>query len=255
MPTGLSSTTIDSSSWMIRIPSTSSGSTASGSATAGMVTSSRAPACTRSLLPASCPSTSTWPSAMRAAARVRERPNMRAMRGVDPLPGQALGDGDDALLRRAGHDRSPRLAAGAGDADAPPGLDDDQHDGHVDEHVGDVEDRPVRQRQEVDDVTAQHARRAEDPVGQVAADAGQQQAESDRPGAVAEPTAEPDHHAGGDQGDHRQHQRVRRTGAERGARVAHQVEAQHPVDHVHRVAVGQVARRRAPWSPRRRRTP
>ena len=53
IPTGLSSTTIESSSWMIRMPSTSSGSTArAGSAAAGMVTSSIAPACTRSLLTA-----------------------------------------------------------------------------------------------------------------------------------------------------------------------------------------------------------
>ena len=36
--------------------------------------------------------------------------------------------------------------------------DHDQHRGRGDAHVGDVEDRPVRQLQEVDDVAAQHAR-------------------------------------------------------------------------------------------------
>jgi hypothetical protein len=59
MPTGLSSTMIASSSWMIRMPSTSSALTCSGSVVAGIVTSSIEPAWTRSLLPATSPSSRT----------------------------------------------------------------------------------------------------------------------------------------------------------------------------------------------------
>ena len=77
-PTGLSTTTIESSSWMIRIPSTVSGMTTSGSTRLGMATSSVVPGVTRWLLATSTPSTWTWPAPASSAARLRESPNIRA---------------------------------------------------------------------------------------------------------------------------------------------------------------------------------
>ncbi len=73
------------------------------------------------------------------------------------------------------------------------GLQQDQAGAEVDADVGDVEDRPVRQHQEVDDVTAERAGIAEEPVGQVAGDAGEQGTEGDRPGGAAEAPAQPQH--------------------------------------------------------------
>ena len=58
---------------------------------------------------------------------------------------------------------------------------------HVDADVGHVEDRPVRQLEEVDDVAAEGPGRPEHPVDQVADHPGQQQTERDRPAAVAHP--------------------------------------------------------------------
>ena len=117
------------------------------------------------------------PRAISSAARVRERPNIRAMRGVDPLAGETVGDRDDACSRRvgSGHDRrSSGTARGARRRCRMPAerLQHDQRRRDVDADVGDVEDRPVRQHQEVDDVAAQRRRVAEEPVGQVAGDAG-----------------------------------------------------------------------------------
>ena len=69
------------------------------------------------------------------------------------------------------------------------------------EHVREVEDRPVRQLQEVDHVTAQHGGRPEEPVGQVADDPAEQEAEADCPERRAEtPGHEIDH-------EHRDHER------------------------------------------------
>ena len=90
-PTGLSITTIASSSWMILIPSTISGTTANASCAGGIVTSSTAPPCTRSLLPTSEPSTWTSPWAMRSAALVRENPNIRAIAASTRSPDSPSG--------------------------------------------------------------------------------------------------------------------------------------------------------------------
>ena len=49
------------------------------------------------------------------------------------------------------------------------------------------------QHEEVDDVAAQRAGLPEEPVGQVAGDAGQEQAEGDRPATAADPAAEVEH--------------------------------------------------------------
>ena len=58
-PTGLSTTTMSSSSWTIAMPSTTSGTRATGFTAAGMATSSMAPDSTRSDLAGGCPSTLT----------------------------------------------------------------------------------------------------------------------------------------------------------------------------------------------------
>ena len=63
----------------------------------------------------------------------------------------------------------------------------------VDADVGDVEDRPVGQREEVDDVPAEGPGSTEDAVDQVAGHAGQQQAERQRPAAVPHAAGVVDH--------------------------------------------------------------
>ena len=86
-PTGLLITTIDGSSWMIWMPSTSGGTTASGSVSTGKVTSIVAPASTRSLLAVPAPSRCTRPRAMRSAARRRrDRANGRGEDADHTLP-------------------------------------------------------------------------------------------------------------------------------------------------------------------------
>ena len=98
----------------------------------------------------------------RAGAGQAEQPGHG---GVDALAGQPFRDREDPVVGAAGH----CCASGAGSASrrgvrVPSrwmprnDLDQDQHRGDVDADVGDVEDRPVRQHEEVDDVAAQRRR-------------------------------------------------------------------------------------------------
>ena len=153
-----------------------------------------APASTRSLLAVPAPSTCTRPRAIRSAARVRESPNIWASAASTRSPASPSGTGRVrwSALCRDGHD--VRGLVGTLGADPRPvepdpaeGLHQDQRGRDVDAHVGDVEDRPVRQHEEVDDVPAQHPGGAEEPVGEVAGDAGQQQPET-RPPTATLPT-------------------------------------------------------------------
>src|SRR4051812_21626621 len=192
-PTGLLITTIDGSSWMIWIPSTSSGTTSRGSTSTGIVTSRLAPASTRSLLTAPAPSTCTRPREIRSAARVRESPNIWAMAASTRSPASPSGTGRvrwSACVTTRMHPVGPCCARpGPVQPDPAEGLHEDHHRGHVDTDVGDVEDRPVRQLEEVHDMPLQEARRPDQPVGQVATDPREQQPEGNRPPGAADPEA------------------------------------------------------------------
>ena len=113
--------------------------------------------------------------------------------------------------------------------------------------VGDVEDRPPLQVDEVDDAAAQPARLPEQPVEQVADGAADDQADGRRVDPARRPAdrdQQADHDEQGDDADH---------GAQPGAlREGHpavegQVEAQRP-DDVDRVAVAQRAAAPSAWS-------
>ena len=172
---------------MILIPSTTSGLTSSGSATAGMVTSSADPGNTRSLLLDRRTVDLDEALGDQVGGPGAGQPEQLRDRGVDPLAGQRLGDGEAAVVA-AGHGSgsasaaSRRSSAGSSDLARVPSSRMPRNAwtrispaADVDAHVGDVEDRPVRQHQEVDDVAAERAGLAEQPVGQVAGHAGQQQ--------------------------------------------------------------------------------
>jgi hypothetical protein len=72
----------------------------------------------------------------------------------------------------------------------------DQDGGCGDAHVGDVEDRPVRQLQKVDHVTAQHSGRSEQPIGQVSGDASTQEPDRHSPGWMTDSRDQLDDHEG-----------------------------------------------------------
>ena len=74
------------------------------------------------------------------------------------------------------------------------------------------------------------ARRAEHPVGEVAGHPGEQEAERHGPGRAAEPAAQPEHDADGDDRDAGEHLGERGAGAERRTRVAGQVQLQQVAD-------------------------
>ncbi len=90
-PTGLSITTMASSSWMILMPSTVSGTMATGSIAAGIATSSIEPGSTRSDFAGGAPSTLTWPLRISSAARVRDSPNIRAIAASTRSPARPSG--------------------------------------------------------------------------------------------------------------------------------------------------------------------
>ena len=221
-------------------------------------------ACTRWLLATSTPSTCTWPAATSSAARLRESPNIRAIAASTRSPASPSGTrttrwSTAPVTRRVlvvgswavGSPEVTRLPSTAMPRNV---VSRARRGADVDADVRDVEDRPVRHHEQVDHVAVHRARLAEDPVGEVAGDAGQEQAEAPGPRHAAEPPrdAAPRHAAmiaspvstG-----------VRDVGrAERGARVADEVQHEPLADQldVTRSASG---RRRRSWRRRRRRTP
>jgi hypothetical protein len=74
----------------------------------------------------------------------------------------------------------------------------DQNCSRRDAHVSDIEDRPVRQFEEVDHMSAEHSRRTEQPIGEITCHSGAQQSNSYRPGWMADPWDELDDHEGQD---------------------------------------------------------
>ena len=201
-PTGLSITTMESSSWMILMPSTISGTHLErvGHRRDRARRASR-PGSTRSLLPTDgavdldrgrrrsgrrrgCGRGRTSGPWRRRRARRRGRRGPAAMRW------------SLRVTRLIVRGWSPRRRAVAVEPDAAEGLQQDQHGGDVDAHVGDVEDRPVRQHRgsRRRDRAAGRASRKSRSVRLPATPA------SSRPSATAQqraadPAAEPEHDA------------------------------------------------------------
>jgi hypothetical protein len=70
----------------------------------------------------------------------------------------------------------------------------DQDGGCGDAHVGNVEDRPVWQLEEVDHVAPEHTWGTEQPVSQVPCNTSTQQPNGNRPGGMADPRYQFDDH-------------------------------------------------------------
>src|SRR3954452_4743671 len=132
---------------------------------------------------------------------------------------------------------------GAADRHPAQRLDDDHRGGDVDADVGDVEDRPVRQSDEVHHVSAQHPGGPEDPVGEVAEDSCEQEPQPDGPAHAARAAGHPQHDDRRGDRQHTEHQRVRRTGAEGRSRIAGEVQRQEVADERLRRLTGQVSDR------------
>ena len=225
------------------MPSMSTGGFSSGAGASGRLTSSHAPAARRSDLPTGAPSSSTPPASASRGRRGAGQAEQPGQPGVDAHARQPLGDRhrtgrhqDGSARRRV---RACRVVCSAPAArlcrravrPAPPGgveVVAEQRQPHQQDRpthhrrVGDVEHRPPADGQEVDDVAAQRARRAEEPVDQVAERTAEDHPQPERPPRRDQPPSHPgdaDHHTGGDQ---RQHPGVAGGHRERGAGVAHQ---------------------------------
>src|SRR5918994_2792535 len=166
-PTGLSTTTMSASSCTIRTPATIWGTMAAAGRSSSS-TSSMAPELTRSDLTTVAPSTRTRPWLISSVAQVRDRPSIRAIAASTRSPSRPSGT------------RTTRASVTSGLGPVQPDVADhgqhhDQDGGSGDAHVGHVEDRPLRQLQEVDHVAAERTGRPEEPVGQVSAHPGTEQ--------------------------------------------------------------------------------
>src|SRR5450756_1476013 len=229
-PTGLSTTTRSSSSWITAIPGTGSATTASPAEAggSGSDTSSQAPAHTRSDLPTVRWSTVTAPAVARSAALVRDRPKRRARAESTRSPSRPSGTGSERTsdivigscrvlgrLRRS----SPVLGlvalglvvlglvtghAGSVDADAPESHHGEQDRCTDDGRVGDVENGIVRQLQEVHHVSTTGPRSPEHAVGQVAQRSAEQQPQRQRPASAAQASSGDHDEQDYSTGDHRQ---------------------------------------------------
>src|SRR5271166_4738111 len=178
-PRGLSTTMMSSSSYRTVRPSTGRGGSAGRGG--GSVTCSGSPASTRSDLAAGRPSSRTRPSPISSAALALDSPNILASAASSRSPSRPSG----TASRRSSGSVIGRgrwwyggggAGAGAVEADAEQSEQDDQDAGADDGGVGQVEDRPVRQLDPVDDAALEGAGGAEDPVQQVAGGPAEQQA-------------------------------------------------------------------------------
>ena len=253
-PTGLSITTIESSSWMILMPSTISGTHLQrvGQST-GIVTSSIAPG--QHPVALADGGAVDLRRARRRSGRRRGCGRARTSAPSRRRPARPPGPRAPSATRwsAAGHAlrRSSAVApvaARAVDADAAEGLHEDQHGGDVDAHVGDVEDRPVRQlRKSTTWPRSGPGSRNSRSVRLPATPA------SSRPRATAQTRAADPAARGRARrstatiATQLKHDGVPGAGAERRARVAGQVQDQQVADQRRRPARRSGARRRAPW--------
>src|SRR6476619_3362394 len=199
-PTGLSTTTVSLSSWMIVIPGTGSAITFSVglSSTPGRMTSRRSPAATRSDFPAGWWLRWTSPALARSAALVRETPKSRARAASTRSPSSPSGTNrvrasairfclvsgglvSGGLVSGgfvSGGLVPAVLGAPAVASDAPHRQDGDHHGSAHDGDVREVADEPAEVVDEVHDVATAGAGFAEDAVAEVAEGTAEQEAES-----------------------------------------------------------------------------
>src|SRR6478609_3641319 len=199
-PTGLSTTTMSSSSWTIDMPGTGWAMTCrlGLSSGRGSDTSSIEPAESRSDLATDLPSSTTWPSAARSAALVRETPKSRATPASTRSPSRPSGT---RTVRSSGMVVTPAapVVAPPVDADAEHRQDDDESRRRDDPDVGHVADEPPVVVDEVDDVSLATAGWTDEAVGEVAQGSPEQHAEGDGPGTRAQLACDhDDRHEDGD---------------------------------------------------------
>jgi hypothetical protein len=118
--------------------------------------------------------------------------------------------------------------------DQPEEDDADSAENHG--HVGDIEDGPIGQLQEIHHVPAGEAGRPEQSVDQVPADPGCHETEADRPSAMAQPGHHRDHQEGqdrhGQQGEDPGRALPDREGR---PRISDEIEPQHIAEDGHRL--------------------
>src|SRR6476469_2211280 len=191
---------MSSSSWMIAMPGTGCAMTCrlGLSWALGSDTSSIEPAESRSDLATALPSSTTWPSAARSAALVRETPKSRATPASTRSPSRPSGT---RTVRSSGIVVTPAapVVAAAVDADAEHRQVDGEGRRRDDPDVGHVADEPPVVVDEVDDVSLATAGWTDEAVGEVAQRGPEQHAESDGPGTRAQLACDhDDRHEDGD---------------------------------------------------------
>ena len=226
-PTGLTITTMSSSSCTISMPSTGSATICTGAGACGISTSSQAPPCTRSDFPTTDavdrapsprrPARRPWCGRSRTCGRWRRRrarpPGRRARAGCgsrescSPVeyagrPGARTAPWTTARPRRRQSlwtvPSGSRPLKDSSTIRMPP---------HTIAESARLKTAKCVGRDEVDDRALEDARRAEDPVGEVAERAAEQQAERDRPGQAVELAGEPGDHHDHRRRDHREDRR------------------------------------------------
>src|SRR5581483_8590236 len=209
-PAGLS-TTITASSSCTTVTATDSsgaGRPAAGGISSGQVIPAPAATLVEPFV-TTVPSTATTPAAMSAVARARVAPSSVASARSSRSPASAPGT-------------TARTSAGAGRR-----LRADEHEQQPADHerrIGNVEDRPPLQIDEVDDPAAEETGAvAQHAVGEVADRAAEQQPEAHRTGPIAHRPAECDQHQDHDDGDDGDQPAAAAADAERRAGVAHEV--------------------------------
>jgi hypothetical protein len=107
----------------------------------------------------------------------------------------------------------------------------DQDCGCRDAHVRDIEDRPVRQLEKIDHVTAQHSWGSEQPIGQIAGDTGAQQSNGHGPSWMTDSRDQLDDHEAEHQNPRdRKHISKTLTLAEGSAGVSNESECKQPAE-------------------------
>ena len=235
-PTGLSITTMESSSWMILMPSTISGTTRAGRPR-GDVTSSTAPGQHPVALADGGAVDLDVARGDQLGGAGAGEPEHPRHGGVDALAREAVGHRQDAVVGCGAHALVPaRALAGSAVRRRRSGCRGTPAPGSAPAatlmHMSaTLKTGQLRQHQEVDDVAAQRPRRPEQPVGQVAGHARRAAGRGRPPSSdVADPAAEVEHHQHGDERDAAEHDGVLGPGAERRTRVAGQVQDQQLAD-------------------------
>lgn len=129
------------------------------------------------------------------------------------------------------------LRGGSVQGKAQEGEEDHQGSTADNRRVGEVEDREVLNRDEVDDVPPEDPRRPEDPVSQVTKRTPQQQAQGESPREAVELARDAHDDHDDRERDRREHSSERLAHIERRTRVAYHLESEHAADNADGLAV------------------